>query len=83
MPAFETLYRQYRAQGLTVVGVNIDEGQADEAVQRYVEGSRVSFPIWRDPQNRIAKRLRVLGVPETFRPAFSVWRIRKQAWAKR
>ncbi|MGH8610415.1 MAG: redoxin domain-containing protein [Gammaproteobacteria bacterium] len=66
MPAFETLYRRYRARGLTVVGVNIDEGQADEPVQRYVEGIGVSFPIWRDPQNRIAKRFRVLGVPETF-----------------
>ncbi|MGQ0591204.1 MAG: redoxin domain-containing protein, partial [Gammaproteobacteria bacterium] len=66
MPAFEALYRRYREQGLGVVGVNIDEGSADEAVARYVEGIGVSFAIWRDPHNRIAKRFRVLGVPETF-----------------
>ncbi len=66
MPAFETLYRQYRDQGLQVVGVNIDEGQADSEVERYVASLGISFPIWRDPQNRFAKRFRVLGVPETF-----------------
>jgi len=66
MPAFETLYRQHRDQGLKVVGVNIDEGQADSEVERYVASLGISFPIWRDPENRIAKRFRVLGVPETF-----------------
>ncbi|MGQ0593111.1 MAG: redoxin domain-containing protein, partial [Gammaproteobacteria bacterium] len=66
MPAFEALYRNHRDQGLAVVGVNIDEGQADEQVARYVEGKGIGFPIWRDPENRFAKRFRVLGVPETF-----------------
>ncbi|MGH8473958.1 MAG: redoxin domain-containing protein, partial [Gammaproteobacteria bacterium] len=66
MPAFEALYREYRDQGLEIVGVNIDEGQADEQVARYVEGKGIGFPIWRDPENRFAKRFRVLGVPETF-----------------
>ncbi len=66
MPAFEALYRDYRDRGLEVVGVNIDEGQADEQVARYVEAKGISFPIWRDPENRFAKRFRVLGVPETF-----------------
>ncbi|MGH8567188.1 MAG: TlpA disulfide reductase family protein, partial [Gammaproteobacteria bacterium] len=66
MPAFEALHREYRDQGLAVIGVNIDEGQADEQVARYVEGKGIGFPIWRDPENRFAKRFRVLGVPETF-----------------
>ncbi len=66
MPAFETLYRQYRDQGLKVVGVNIDEGQADSEVERYVASLGISFPIWRDPENRFSKLFRVLGVPETF-----------------
>ena len=66
MPAFETLYRQYQDQGLQIVGVNIDEGQADSEVERYVASLGISFPIWRDPENRFAKRFRVLGVPKTF-----------------
>lgn len=66
MPAFEALYRDYRDRSLEIVGVNIDEGQADEQVARYVEAKGIGFPIWRDPENRFAKRFRVLGVPETF-----------------
>lgn len=66
MPAFEALYRRYREQGLQVIAVNIDEGEADSEVERYVTAVGVSFPIWRDPENRFAKHFRVLGVPETF-----------------
>lgn len=66
MPGFEALYRKYRQRGLTVVGVNVDEGRADASVERYVEALGLSFPILRDPQNRFSKRFRVLGVPETF-----------------
>lgn len=66
MPDFETIHQRYRDQGLAVVGVNIDEGQADAEVTRYVQGLGVSFAIWRDPHNRFSKRFRSLGVPETF-----------------
>lgn len=65
MPDFEAFYQRYRDSGLEVVGVNIDEGEVDEKVQRFVERMGVSFAIWRDPRNRFAKRFRVLGVPET------------------
>ncbi|MGH8548688.1 MAG: redoxin domain-containing protein [Methylococcales bacterium] len=65
-PDFEAIYQRYRDQGLVVIGVNIDEGQADEAVARYVRGMGISFAIWRDPNNRFSKRFRSLGAPETF-----------------
>ncbi|MGH8555967.1 MAG: redoxin domain-containing protein [Methylococcales bacterium] len=66
MPDFEAIHQRYRDQGLVVVGVNIDEGQADESVARYVQGMGIDFAIWRDPNNRFSKRFRSLGVPETF-----------------
>jgi thiol-disulfide isomerase/thioredoxin len=65
MPDFEAFHKRYREQGLAVVGVNIDEGEADEAVTRYVQGMKIGFSIWRDPNNRFGKRFRVLGVPAT------------------
>jgi len=65
MPDFEVFYRRYRDRGLDVVGVNVDEGEADERVLRFVEKMGISFTIWRDPRNLFSKRFRVLGVPET------------------
>jgi mono/diheme cytochrome c family protein len=65
LPDFETLYRSDRDKGLEIIGVNIDEGEVDEKVGRLVQKLGLTFPIWRDPRNRFAKRFRVLGVPET------------------
>lgn len=65
MPDFEAIYNNYKEQGLVVVGVNIDEGEADDEVIRYVQGMKIGFSIWRDPNNRFGKRFRVLGVPAT------------------
>jgi thiol-disulfide isomerase/thioredoxin len=65
LPDFETLHQRLHGRGLEIVGVNIDEGEVDEKVARLVKKIGLSFPIWRDPRNRFAKRFRVLGVPET------------------
>lgn len=66
MPDFEAVHKRYAAEGLRVVGVNIDEGAGDEAVRRFADDIGVSFEMWRDPNNNFAKRFRVLGPPETF-----------------
>lgn len=66
LPYFEVIHRSHGPRGLVVIGVNIDEGQADGRVQRYLEAVSVTFTNWRDPHNRFAKRFHVLGVPATF-----------------
>lgn len=65
LPAFEAAHRRHRAAGLVVVGVNVDEGRADDTVQQFVDGMHLGFSIWRDPTNQFAKRFQVRGVPET------------------
>lgn len=65
MPGIEALHKRYQSRGLVVVGINVDEGQADGTVGDYVRGLNLSFTILRDPANRFAKKFRVLGVPET------------------
>ncbi len=66
MPDFEAVHKKYAAEGLRVVGVNIDEGAGDETVRRFADDIGVSFEMWRDPNNNFAKKFRVLGPPETF-----------------
>lgn len=65
MPGIEALHQRYQSRGLTIVGVNIDEGQVDGAVSDYVRQLQMTFPVLRDPANRFAKKFRVMGVPET------------------
>lgn len=65
MPLLETLQQEYGAQGLRVVGVSIDRGNAAEAIQQFATDTGVSFTLLHDPQNTFARTFRTTGVPET------------------
>jgi len=65
MPYLEGLHEKYGPEGLTVLGVNIDAGKADDRVRQYADDLGVTFPILRDPTNRFARTFRTSGVPET------------------
>lgn len=65
MPLLETLQQEYGAQGLRVVGVSIDRGDAAEAIQQFATDTGVSFTLLHDPQNTFARTFRTTGVPET------------------
>jgi peroxiredoxin len=43
LPMFETLYRRYRAQGLEVVAISLDEAGARDDVRKIVSG--LTFPV--------------------------------------
>jgi cytochrome c-type biogenesis protein len=66
MPYLEELHRDHHAQGLRVVGVNVDQGGGDDGVAGYLDRLGVSFPNLRDPGNEVQRRFRTRGVPETF-----------------
>jgi cytochrome c-type biogenesis protein len=65
MPYLESLQQTYGSQGLRVVGVNIDQGQADARVRQFAADLDVTFTLWRDPANHFATTFRTTGVPET------------------
>jgi peroxiredoxin len=50
MPSLEKLHRTLGGQGLTVLGVSVDEDEA--ALRAFVQRAGVSFPILRDPGGR-------------------------------
>ncbi len=64
MPVLESLYRQYRQQGLVIYAVNV--GQGPEAAKAFVDRVRVSYPVLLDREGRTAKQYDVLGLPRTF-----------------
>lgn len=64
MPAFERLHRELGPNGLTILGVNVREGA--EAVRRYADELRLTFPLVVDPSGDIGTRYGVVGLPTTF-----------------
>lgn len=65
MPAFENLYRRYRSQGVTVLGVSLDKG-ADEKVKKFVEEYQLSFPVLMDSDGKAEKLYPSVSIPFTF-----------------
>ena len=65
MPSFESLYRRYRAKGLTVLAVNIDGTDVDK-VQEFVKSRQLTFPILLDTEGRVEKLYPSFTIPATF-----------------
>ena len=64
MPAFEQIHRDFTAQGLTVLGVNVREGTG--AIQRYARELGLTFPLVLDSDGETRKSYGVIGLPTTF-----------------
>jgi peroxiredoxin len=64
MPVFEQLHRDFAAQGLTVLGVNVREGIP--AIQGYAKDLGLTFPLVLDPKGKIQALYGVIGLPTAF-----------------
>jgi peroxiredoxin len=64
MPLFERLHRDFAAQGLTVLGVNVREETPH--VQHYARELDLTFALVLDPEGEISRLYGVIGLPTTF-----------------
>ena len=60
----ERIWRKYKADGLMILGVNVQDGE-DEA-RRYIEEFGVTFPNVLDLDGRMTVDYGVTGLPVTF-----------------
>lgn len=65
-PFLQALYEERNSEGLEILGVSMDTGDARDDVQAFVEEYGVTYPILVDPQMRGMDVYRVLGLPATF-----------------
>lgn len=66
MPELQSLHAEYAAQGLTVLGVSIDE-KADAKVRKYVAAQKYTYPMAIDAAKDPAwQAYRVKSVPAAF-----------------
>jgi cytochrome c biogenesis protein CcmG/thiol:disulfide interchange protein DsbE len=65
IPHFEALYRQYRANGLEIVGVALDRGGA-KVVKPFVKDAGVTYPVVIGDQATANAYGGIRGIPTTF-----------------
>lgn len=66
IPELRQIHARYKDRGLELIGVSVDSDGTDEAVRSFMKDFQMTFPIWRDPEERISTRFLAVGVPATF-----------------
>lgn len=69
MPTMERAYRAYKARGLEMLAVSVDVGPEAAvalAVGKFMAELKLSFPALLDPEWKVVKLYRVVGLPATF-----------------
>jgi peroxiredoxin len=66
IPELRAIHGRYRDRGLELVGVSVDTDGTDETIRTFMKDFEMTFPIWRDPDERISTRFLAVGVPATF-----------------
>jgi cytochrome c-type biogenesis protein len=66
IPELLVLYDKYKPRGLELVGVSVDANGSDDAIRSFMKNFRMTYPVWRDPDERVSAEFRLVGVPATF-----------------
>ncbi|RME83553.1 MAG: hypothetical protein D6775_07795 [Caldilineae bacterium] len=64
MPLLQATYEKHNSQGLEILGVNVGEDR--DTVQKFVAEFGLTFPVVLDRDQKVARRYRVYGIPQTF-----------------
>jgi peroxiredoxin len=65
-PFLQSLYEERRGDGLEIVGISMDTGDAGDLVEEFVGEYGVTYTVLLDPQMRGMELYQVLGLPATF-----------------
>ena len=66
IPELIAVRSRYHARGLELIGVSVDTDGYDDAIRTFMADYKMTFPIWRDPDERISTQFLAVGVPATF-----------------
>jgi thiol-disulfide isomerase/thioredoxin len=64
MPSMEKLYRRFKAEGLEIVAVNLQED--GDSVQRFVDEYELSFNVLLDTTGRVGATYGARSIPTTY-----------------
>ncbi len=66
IPELRAIHARYRDRGFELIGVSVDTDGADETIRTFMTEFQMTYPIWRDPDERISTQFLTVGVPATF-----------------
>jgi thiol-disulfide isomerase/thioredoxin len=66
IPALQALHDKHKGEGLELVGVSVDASGTDDVVRGMMREYRMTYPVWRDPDELVLARFLTIGVPSTF-----------------
>lgn len=66
IPELRVIHNRYRDRGLELIGVSVDTDGTDETIRTFMKDFQMTFPIWRDPDERISTQFLAIGVPATY-----------------
>jgi peroxiredoxin len=63
MPDLETLYKQFKEQGLVILAISDEE---ESKVKPFIAEQKVTYPILLDPGRKVNELFEIEGIPKTF-----------------
>ena len=66
IPYLEQLHGKHAGQGLQIIGVSIDARGDESKIDEFAREFGMTYPIWRDPEERVNARFLAIGVPSTY-----------------
>ncbi len=66
MPAMESVYQDYRAEGFTIVAVNAADQDNFESAKEFVRANGLTFPVVFDESGQVSRQYQVRALPTSF-----------------
>lgn len=66
IPYLESLHAAHGSAGLQIIGVSVDARGDEAKIEEFARDFRMTYPIWRDPDERVNSRFLAIGVPSTY-----------------
>jgi len=63
MPDLETLYKQFKDQGLVILAISDED---ESKVKPFIAEQKVTYPILLDPGRKVNELFEIEGIPKTF-----------------
>jgi thiol-disulfide isomerase/thioredoxin len=63
MRVLKNLYKKYKDEGFTILGINQDSPKSVSKVRSYISSQRINFPVALDPNSQYLQRLNGRSIP--------------------